>query len=112
MRRILVSLLIFLFSLQVFADSLDCQLLPHASVTERLSLSDAAMHSDDPAAEAVTSLSWDDSEELPAGADLSDSLVIDAHIQPADCPPCTVPGYVSLPRHLLFLPVIKPPPVV
>jgi hypothetical protein len=112
MRRLFVIFVIFLFPLQVFAGSSAWQLPTQAIDAGRLLLSDVASPDAGEKAAFEGVSAWDASEEMPAGADVSDALGQDSYVQQTDCLACSRPQYTPPSLHLLFLPVVKPPPII
>jgi hypothetical protein len=111
MRRLFVIFVIFLFPLQVFAGSSASQLPTHTIGAGHLLLSEATSSDAGEKAAFEDISAWDASEELPAGADVNDALGQDSYLQQADCLACSRPQYTPPSMHLLFLPVVKPPPI-
>jgi hypothetical protein len=108
MRRVLVILLIFLFPLQAYADSLDCPVPAHAGIAGHAIFAGAADHGTSAFDLAANP---DNPEELPADADLYDSLGSATQSLPVLPLVSPYPAYTPASRHLLFLPIIKPPPL-
>lgn len=107
MRRVLVILLIFLFPLQPYADSLDRAVPVHMEITGHAILADAADHG---ASAFELAANPDTLEELPADADPCDSLGSATQSLPVLLV-SSYPPYAPASRHLLFLQIIKPPPL-
>lgn len=112
MRRALVIFLIFLFPLHVFSESVDGPMAMHADTSDNFISSVTA--SADIEYQTVLDLAAayeHHSDEPPASADLNDFLLACVLPESASCLACSTPACIPLPEYVLFLPILKPPPL-